>query len=284
MIAYHRFARQPLPPPSARSMLLTVIGEFLFDSDEGAWTAALMKVLGGMGIEEHAVRQLLSRAASAKWIERERVGRGVRWHLAEHGRALAADGIKRSSAYLEGPSPWDNEWLVLTVTVSQRKSTVRNRLNGGLSWLGMGNVNPGVWVTPHVDRQRELADLVSTLGLSDSALVLTGSLGLGGLATDEIVARAWDFSDLETSYRTLLTQDGGADPSDDDEVLLAYIELVSLQQRFMRLDPQLPKELLPEWVGREGAALFRRRREQWSATAHSRWTSLVAESAPRSTT
>lgn len=262
-------------------MLLTVIGEFLFDSEDGAWTTALMRVLGGMGIEDHATRQLLSRAASANWIERERIGRGVRWHLAEHGRALAADGIRRSHTYLEGPSPWDGEWLVLTITVSQRKSAVRNRLNGGLSWLGMGNPTPGVWVTPHVDRTHELSELVSALGLKESALVVTGNVRPGGLGNDDIVERAWDLTELAQSYRTLLTQDGQSEPSNDDELLLSYIELVSLQQRFMRLDPQLPKELLTEWIGRDTAVLFQRRRDQWSAKAHARWQEIVDESAPR---
>ncbi|WP_245865773.1 PaaX family transcriptional regulator [Rhodococcoides kyotonense] len=277
----NRLAQQPLPPPSARSMLLTVIGEFLYDSEEGAWTAALMKVLGGMGIEDHAARQLLSRAATAKWIERERIGRGVRWHLADHGRALAADGITRSQAYLDSPLPWDEQWLVLTITVSQRKSTVRNRLNGGLSWLGMGNPTPGVWVTPHVERVHELSELVSSLGLSETSLIMAGNVQTGGLDNHEIVERAWDLTELATSYRKLLNQDGASEPRDNDEVLLAFIELISLQQRFMRLDPQLPKELLAEWVGRDGASLFRRRREQWSELAHSRWASVVDESAPR---
>ena len=281
MIASNRLTQQPLPPPSARAMLLTVIGEFLYDSKEGAWTAALMKILGGMGIEEHAARQLLARAASAKWIERERIGRGIRWHLADHGRALAADGIKRSRAFLDGPSPWDDEWLVLTITVSQRKSTVRNRLNGGLTWLGMGNPTPGVWVTPHIDRARELGELVSTLGLSEKALILSGKLRPGGLSNKEVVERAWDLTDLTTSYQTLLTQDCASDPRDDDELLLAYIELVSLQQRFMRIDPQLPKELLADWIGRDGAALFKRRRDQWSASAHAHWRRVVEESVPK---
>ncbi|MET4165753.1 MULTISPECIES: PaaX family transcriptional regulator [Gordonia] len=281
MVAYHRFARPPLPPPSARSMLLTVIGEFLFDSDAGAWTAALMRVLGGMGIEEHAARQLLARAASARWVERERVGRAVRWHLADHGRALSADGIRRSNAYLDGPLPWDNEWLVLAVTTAQRSSTVRNRLNGGLTWLGMGNATQGVWLTPHVEREQELAELLGTLGLTDAALILHGAIAPGGLDNTEIASRAWDLTDLAASYRLLLDQDGAHEPADDDEVLFAFVELVSLQQRFMRLDPQLPKQLLPEWIGREGAALFRRRREQWSARAHARWQTLLEESAFR---
>jgi phenylacetic acid degradation operon negative regulatory protein len=170
---------------------------------------------------------------------------------------------------------------MLTITVSQRKSSVRNRLNGGLTWLGMGNPTQGVWVTPHVDRARELGELVSTLGLSENALVVTGNLRPGGLDNHEIVERAWDLTDLAGNYRTLLTQDCASEPRGDDELLLAYIELVSLQQRFMRLDPQLPKELLPEWIGRDGAVLFQRRREQWAAKAHEHWARVVEESAPR---
>jgi phenylacetic acid degradation operon negative regulatory protein len=272
LVAPSRFVNQPLPPPSARSMLLTVVGEFLFDSDDGAWTTALMRVLGGVGIEEHAVRQLLSRAASARWIERERVGRAVRWHLAEHGRTLAADGIRRSHTYLNGPSPWNEEWLVLTITVSQRNSAVRNRLNGGLAWLGMGNPTPGVWITPHVDRLHEL---------TDSALVVTGNIQPGGLGNDTIVDRAWDLSELTVSYRALLDEYDGAEPGDEDELLMSYIELVNLQQRFMRLDPQLPEELMSEWIGRDGASMFRRLRDQWSARAHRRWIEVVDESTPR---
>jgi phenylacetic acid degradation operon negative regulatory protein len=47
----------------------------------------------------------------------------------------------------------------------------------------------------------------------------------------------------------------------------------------MRRDPQLPEALLPEWIGRQGAALLRTRRRQWARRAHARFWQIVDESA-----
>ena len=52
----------PLPPASARSLLLTVLGEFAYPGDEAVWTTTLIQVLGGLGVESHAVRQAINRA------------------------------------------------------------------------------------------------------------------------------------------------------------------------------------------------------------------------------
>ena len=48
----------------------------------------------------------------------------------------------------------------------------------------------------------------------------------------------------------------------------------------MRLDPQLPEELLPDWVGREAAEVFRVRQEQWADAAWAHWEEVLRESAP----
>jgi len=62
--------------------------------------------------------------------------------------------------------------------------------------------------------------------------------------------------------------------------MTAYLELLNLQQRFMRLDPQLPAALQPEWVGRDAAAVFRARRAAWAGPAHERFREIMEESAP----
>jgi len=261
--------------------LLTVVGEMLRDQDEGAWTVAMLRVLGGLGIEDHAARQLLARSAAAGWIERERQGRAVRWRLAAAGRALVEEGLRRSATYLDGDDAWDGRWLVLQVTVPQQQRTTRKRLYGGLTWLGMGNPTPGVWVTPHAERAGELTRLISTLDLDDTALSFVGPTSGVGMPDHVIVRESWDLTDLEARYRRFMAQEATApDPPDRDAVLLSYLDLLNLQQRFMRLDPQLPKELLPVWVGREAAALFRTLRSRWSATAHARFWEIVHASAP----
>ena len=67
-----------LPPPpgrlgSARSLLLTVLGEYVLPRVEPAWTSTLLHVLGGLGVEEKSTRQSLARMAADGWIVAERV-------------------------------------------------------------------------------------------------------------------------------------------------------------------------------------------------------------------
>ncbi|HWU23742.1 MAG TPA: PaaX family transcriptional regulator C-terminal domain-containing protein [Nocardioides sp.] len=269
-----------LPPPSARSLLLTAAGEMLPDRPEGAWTTALLRVLGGLGVEDHAGRQVLARSAAAGWLERERVGRSVRWRLAEHGEELVAEGVRRSAAYLAADDAWDGRWLFLYVSVPQQQRTTRKRLYGGLDWLGMGNPTPGLWVSPHNERAPELQRLVVDLGLEDTAVAVAGPNAGVGLTDAQLVDRSWDLTELAALYRRFIDQVSTApEPSDPDAVLLSYLDLLNLQQRFMRRDPQLPAALLPEWVGHEAATLVRERRVAWSRTAHARFWQIVDTSA-----
>ncbi|KRB76122.1 PaaX family transcriptional regulator [Nocardioides sp. Root190] len=275
-----RGAEPLLPPPSARSLLLTMAGEMLPDRPEGAWTTALLRVLGGLGVEDHAGRQVLARSAASGWLDRERVGRAVRWRLAGHGRELVEEGVRRSATYLAADDEWDGNWLMLYVSVPQQQRTTRKRLYGGLDWLGMGNPTPGLWVSPHNERAPELGRLVTDLGLEDTAVAVTGPTAGVGMTDAQLVERSWDLTALAHQYRRLLDQESEApEPRDADEVMLTYLDLLNLQQRFMRRDPQLPTALLPEWVGREGAALLRERRNAWAKRAHARFWQIVDASA-----
>jgi phenylacetic acid degradation operon negative regulatory protein len=64
-----------LAPGSARSLLLTVLGELVWPTGKPVWTWALLYVLKGLGVEEQTARQAIARAALSGWIEAERHGR-----------------------------------------------------------------------------------------------------------------------------------------------------------------------------------------------------------------
>lgn len=70
--------RRELGSDSARSLLLTVLGEFVHPRGEPVWTAALVQALRGQGVEEKSARQSIARAAAEGMLRSERVGRRVR--------------------------------------------------------------------------------------------------------------------------------------------------------------------------------------------------------------
>ena len=80
---------------SARSQLLTVLGELVMPNGNSVWTSSLLYVLTGLGIEEQTARQAIARGAAAGWITPHRHGREVQWELTPAGRRLIDQGAER---------------------------------------------------------------------------------------------------------------------------------------------------------------------------------------------
>lgn len=270
----------PLPAASARSLLLTVLGEFVYPDNEPVWTSVLVRALAGLGVEERAARQAIARSAAAGWVDSERRGRAVRWTLADHGRRVIEDGQDRIAQFFDCSKSWDRRWLVLLVTIPQSERTTRKRLYGGLAWLGMGSPTPGVWVSPHVGAVDQLRALVNRFGLTGSAMTFVGSNQDVGLTDQQIVDQSWDLDYLAQRYQLLLEQYGDPQPISGSAVLWRHLELRNLVQRFLRLDPRLPEELLSNWVGHRAAALFRTRNEELLPAARVGWMRLVQDVRP----
>src|SRR6202451_342491 len=80
---------------SARSLLFTVLGEFVLPSGGSAWTSAFIDVLGRLGVEEKACRQALMRTAADGWLIADRAGRRASWRLTGQGVHLLTEGTDR---------------------------------------------------------------------------------------------------------------------------------------------------------------------------------------------
>lgn len=265
---------------SARSLLLTVLGELVLPDGRPVWTSSLLYVLKGVGVEEQTARQAIARGAAAGWMTGERHGREVRWEITPDGRRLIEEGARRVYSLSADVPSWDGNWLILLITIPQSRRTVRKKLYGALSWGGFGNPTPGLWLTPHPERATEAQRAVQDLGLRESTLAFVGSSAAVGLDDDEIVQRAWDLDGLVAMYDELLNKYSGLRPEPGDPVLFTHVDLVSQWQRFPFVDPQLPEALLPGWVGRRAAAMFQQLRTDWYDDAHTRWHEVVAETSP----
>jgi phenylacetic acid degradation operon negative regulatory protein len=265
---------------SARSQLLTVLGELVMPNGNCVWTSSLLYVLTGLGIEEQTARQAIARGAAAGWITPHRHGREVQWELTPAGRRLIDQGAERVFSMSAQAPPWDGNWLILLVSIPQQQRAVRKKLYAALSWEGFGNPTPGVWLSPHPDRQAGVEQVIGSLGLRESALAFVGRSMSIGLRDEEIVRRAWDLDEVTARYQQLLIRFSGMAPEPGDPLLFTHVQLVSEWQRFPFLDPQLPAELCPDWIGRRAAVVFRQLRAQWYDDAQARWREVAKETSP----
>jgi phenylacetic acid degradation operon negative regulatory protein len=256
---------------SARSWLLTVLGEFVLPSDRPAWTSSIVATLAGLGLEEKASRQALARTAADGLIRAERVGRRARWHLTDPGRLLLTGGAQRIYSFGTRTSTWDGRWLVLAVAVPESQRELRHRLRTRMTWAGFGSPAPNLWVSPDADREAEAQGLLDELGLAAAALSFTGPFaGIG--SPQHLVRQAWNLDDVATRYRQFLGQFAGLRPGPGQLCLLAQIRLVHEWRRFPFLDPQLPPQLLPpRWIGARAAAVFHDRHTAWHDSAQTYW-------------
>lgn len=270
--------RRELGAASARSLLLTVLGEFMLPRGGPVWTQVLIDVLARLDVEAKSARQALARTAAEGLLESDRAGRRVRWSLSEQGVRLLSDGADRIYGFGTAAPPWDGRWLVLLVSVPEARRQLRHRLRTRLAWAGLGSPAPGVWLTPDPGKQDEVADVVADLGLAAVTSSFVGPFGAIG-AEREVVAQAWDLADVEAAYDDFLDTFTDADPTDPADVLAHQIHLVHAWRRFPFLDPKLPAELLPDrWAGARAAALFETLHTRWDQPAGDHWLHLVGTS------
>jgi phenylacetic acid degradation operon negative regulatory protein len=259
---------------SARSLLITILGEFVWPSKQPVWTSTLVYILKGLGIEEQTARQAIARASASGWVLPERQGREVRWSLTPKLIHIFETGSGRVYSLSDPFSGWDGRWLTLLTTIPQSLRTARRPLYAGLSWAGLGNPAPGLWLTPHVERAQEVGRLLEGLNLKEHTFAFLGNVDAIGISQKEIVERGWDLDALRSHYEEVWTAMEHLQPSTGDDTLLTHVRLTSEYQEFPRTDPQLPEVLLPDWVGRRVARRIEALRTQWGPTARSRYAEI----------
>ncbi len=266
---------------SARSLLLTVLGEFVHPRHSSVWTATLLDALGAVGVEQKSARQALSRTASEGLLTSSRHGRRVLWELTPEGAQLLEEGTRRIYGFMRERHPWDGRWLVLSVPIPETQRQLRHRLRTRLTWLGLGSPTSGLWVSPDTTKSAAVHDVVRRLGLEARAFAWIGpASGIGDEGT--LLTSAWDLADVEDRYLAFLHTFGARDAGSPADAFVAQVEMVQAWRRFPFLDPDLPAELLDhDWPGPRAAAAFHDRHTTWHRQAQAEWDRLDAAAGPK---
>ena len=273
--------RRELGATSARSLLLTVLGEFVLPQPEPVWTQTLIDVLAELGVEQKSARQALARTAAEGLLASGRSGRRVRWSLSSSGRQLLTEGAARIYGFGTRAVAWDGRWLVLLVSVPESRRQLRHRLRTRLAWAGLGSPTPGVWVTPHPGKQDEVARVIADLDLTEVTSSIrrpvrrnrgrTGRRGAG-------LGPRGHRGRLRGLPRNLRLSRPEHTCRDHDRADPPGARV----RRFPFLDPALPGELLPaEWAGARAAALFGTLHARWHDPAGRHWRALIGSAGHR---
>jgi len=273
--------RREVGSASARSLLLTVLGEFVHPRAEPVWTATLLEALGALGVEEKSARQALTRTASEDLLTSTRHGRRVLWELTPNGARLLEEGTRRIYGFMRERHPWDGRWLVLSVPIPETQRQLRHRLRTRLTWLGLGSPTSGLWVTPDATKAQDVHAVVRDLGLERQAFAWVGpASGIGD--ESRLLADAWDLADVEDRYLGFLAEFEAREAATPADAFVAQVEMVQEWRRFPFLDPDLPAELLDhDWPGPRAAAAFHDRHAAWHRQAQAEWERMDRAAGPR---
>jgi phenylacetic acid degradation operon negative regulatory protein len=273
--------RREIGSASARSLLLTVLGEFVHPRHSSVWTATLLESLRVLGVEEKSARQSLTRAANEGLLTSTRHGRRVLWELTSTGADLLEEGTRRIYGFMRESHAWDGRWLVLSVPIPESQRQLRHRLRTQLTWLGLGSPTSGLWVTPDASKDRAVHAVIRDLGLEPRAFAWTGTAsGLGD--EQRLLAEAWDLAEVEDRYLEFVRAFETRLAATPAEAFVAQVEMVQEWRRFPFLDPDLPSELLDhDWPGPRAAAAFHDRHGRWHRRAQTEWDRMDQAAGPR---
>ncbi|MEU2792019.1 PaaX family transcriptional regulator C-terminal domain-containing protein [Streptomyces sp. NPDC007100] len=225
--------------------------------------AALIRLLGALGVDPPSVRSAVSRLKRRGLLVAARTESGAAaYGLSEAAHQLLDDGDRRIYGR-PSPRPSDG-WVLAVFSVPEQERHKRHLLRSRLARLGFGTAAPGVWIAPaHLyDETRHTLD---RLQLSDYVDLFTG-VHAGFEPTADAVARWWDLRSLAARHHAFL--------ADHEPVLrhwssrrtvpaeAAYRDYLLALDAWRRLpyaDPGLPSPLLPEgWPGGHAADVFGR--------------------------
>ncbi|MFD9030162.1 PaaX family transcriptional regulator C-terminal domain-containing protein [Streptomyces sp. NPDC059567] len=241
-------ADSPLRPSS---LINTVYGAFL--RRLGGWisVADLITLMSELDIDGPAARSAISRLKKKGVLEPERRG-ATGYQLSPAAHPVFDEGDRRIFGSLE-PAKLSDGWAMAVFSVPESERSYRYQLRTRLTWLGFGNIAPGVWLAPGrlLDGAREM---LIRRGLSDYVHLFAADYAAFS-DLPETVSSWWDFPAIQAQYATFtdaygpvaagLAQQGDIDGG---EAFRHYVPMLTQWRRLPYLDPGLPSELLPaDW-------------------------------------
>ncbi|MFI8448598.1 PaaX family transcriptional regulator [Streptomyces erythrochromogenes] len=253
------------------SLINTVYGAFL--RRLGGWisVADLLTLMAELDVDGPAARSAISRLKKKGVLEPERRG-ATGYRLSPAAHPVFDEGDRRIFGSLE-PAKLGDGWAMAVFSVPESERSYRYQLRTRLTWLGFGNIAPGVWLAP-ARLLGDARDMLVRLGLSEYVHLFAADYAAFS-DLPATVSSWWDFPAIEEQYAGFTdayapvaaalaqrTDTGGA------EAFRHYVPMLTQWRRLPYLDPGLPAELLPaDWNAVAARQVFQQLNEVLAAPA-----------------
>ena len=247
-----------------RAAMLTLYGDYVRYRGLEIGIGSLIKLLGNFGLSEQSIRSAVSRMCRADLLKVRHSGARSFYSLTEEGHSLLTKGRQR--IFTRKNNQWDGSWNIVIYSVPERRREARDRLRLELSWMGYGPLSNAAWISPY-DLTKEVEDLTERLQIKEYIQMFQAK---HQESTDprEIVSQCWDLGRIHQRYADFIAKyrpkmeyhlkrlQAGEDV-DPSECFVERFNLIHEYRKLPFLDPDLPRELLPEsWLRPQAAALF----------------------------
>ncbi|MEU6256747.1 PaaX family transcriptional regulator C-terminal domain-containing protein [Streptomyces sp. NPDC047043] len=247
--------------------------------------ADLITLMEQLGVPAQATRSAVTRMTRRDLLVPQRRGTVRGYAATAKAQLIFEEGDEVVYAPLK-PARLEDGWVIVSFSVPEADREKRYTLRKRLVWLGMGQLDSGLWIAP----ARVLPTVlkwVRRLGLEQYVDAFTARHeGLGDTAA--LARRAWNLEELAASYdkflgawspvlRSVSRPGSVTEPGD-----AFALHTLALEQwmRFPYLDPGLPAELLPAgWQGEAAQEVAHELRERFEALAFEYVASVVGDPA-----
>jgi len=250
---------------SPGSLIITFAGLHL--RNLGGWIAVadLITLMEAAGQASAAVRQALVRLKSRGYLAAERRTGRAGYRLTE--TAIKDLEVGDGRIFRFGEANESDGWVLAIFSVPEHARAERHRLRSQLIRMGFGTVSAGVWIAPAALSDRSRAQMFAQ-GLDGYVTWFVGRLG-----APVQPEQWWDLDSLRALYQAFLdhwTAYDGAETADAGHAVAFGNDLLLVDgwRQFPRIDPGLPRALLPvDWQARVAFEMFTRLRGRWAPAA-----------------
>lgn len=249
--------------PSPQHLLATVLGEHLDSPDAQLPAAAVVAVLGELGISPASARSALSRLTRRGLVTMRDDVRPPLYHLTEQAVGRHRSTMHRFLAFGAEPRTWGGSWLAVSYSLPEARQAQRHAVRRTLTGLGYVRLYDSLWISPDGDATAARTALDELLHGVEGARWSVMHVRFDDEPGVHGPAAAYDLTGLAAGYRAFVDEHVDLREAvrtgrvDDAAALVARTTLMDAWRDLVLRDPDPPAHLLPSpWPRDEARALL----------------------------